>query len=281
MTSFAYYNENNPEAAAWLRELIKEGHIAPGVVDDRDMEDVVPDELHGFKQHHFCAGIGVWSYALRRAGWDDDRPVWTASLPCQPFSKPGSRIGFADHRHLWPVFFHLLVHGKPRDVVVIGEQVSSDGGLEWLDLISADLERADHAVGAVDTCAASVGAPHIRQRLYWLAQAGRAPVDPTGRLADAGLARLQGSTEAERPDQLAVGAHGVVGGHAAPGPVNGFWRDADWLLCEDQRWRVVEAGTFPMDAGAAARVGRLRGYGNALCAPQAEAFIVAAMEVLS
>ncbi|MCU3322178.1 DNA cytosine methyltransferase, partial [Enterobacter hormaechei subsp. steigerwaltii] len=39
--------------------------------------------------------------------------------------------------------------------------------------------------------------------------------------------------------------------------VNGFWRDADWLLCRDGKWRPVEPGTFPLVDGAAARLGRV------------------------
>ena len=82
----AYYNEIDPFAAQWLRELIKAGHIALGEVDTRSIENVAADDLAGFTQCHFFAGIGTWSYALRCAGWPDDRPVWTGSCPCQPFS---------------------------------------------------------------------------------------------------------------------------------------------------------------------------------------------------
>ena len=165
----AYYNEIDPFAADWLRELIRAGHIAPGEVDTRSIEDVAPDDLTGFAQCHFFAGIGTWSYALRRAGWADDRPVWTGSCPCQPFSAAGKRKGTADERHLWPAFFHLI--GQCRPVTVFGEQVASCDGLAWFDLVSSDLEGTGYAVGAVDTCAAGFGAPHIRQRLYWVAHA--------------------------------------------------------------------------------------------------------------
>jgi len=73
----AYYNEIDPHAAAWLRELIAGGFIADGEVDERSVLDVFPSDLKGFTQHHFFAGIGGWSLALRLAGWPDDRPVWT------------------------------------------------------------------------------------------------------------------------------------------------------------------------------------------------------------
>jgi DNA (cytosine-5)-methyltransferase 1 len=330
----AYYNENDPAAAAWLRELIKAGEIADGVVDDRGVEEVTAHDVRGFTQCHFFAGIGAWSLALRRGGWDDERPVWTASLPCQPFSNAGKREGVEDRRHLWPVFFRLMLAGKCPFVPVLGEQVSGRGGLEWFDLVSADLEGEGYAVGATDTCAAGFGAPHLRQRLYWLADAqiDRQHIEPgkrgepkgaglvgidqpddgvgAGGLADAdgghvGQGRKQRSGE-QRQQPEDGGADGLgladsggswtrreaaafmgrgdtpvaAGGGDRPGPVNGHWAAADWLPCRDNKWRPVEPGAFPLASGVAARVGRLRGYGNSLCVPQAEAFVRAAIDAL-
>ena len=165
----AYYNENDPHAAQWLRNLIDAGHIAPGQVDDRSITEVKPDDLDGFDQCHFFAGIGGWSYALRLAGWPDDRPVWTGSCPCQPFSTAGSRNAFDDERHLWPIFARLI--GECGASVVLGEQVASKDGRVWLAGVRADLEALGYSVGAADLCAAGVGAPHIRQRLWWVADA--------------------------------------------------------------------------------------------------------------
>src|SRR5688500_18876439 len=96
----------------------------------------------------------------------DERPVWTGSCPCQPFSAAGKGGGFVDDRHLWPEFFRLI--GERRPDTILGEQVASKDGLGWLDLVCADLEGADYACGSVDTCAAGFGAPHIRQRLFWI-----------------------------------------------------------------------------------------------------------------
>src|SRR5574337_839519 len=170
-TVTAYYNENDLRAAEWLRNLIGGGHIAPGIVDTRSIEEVRPDELKPFTQCHFFAGIGLWSHSLRLAGWADTGPCWTGSCPCQPFSVAGKGRGTADERHLWPAFFHLIAQRQPS--VIFGEQVASADGRTWLATVRSDLEATGYAVGAADLCAAGVGAPHIRQRLYWVADAER------------------------------------------------------------------------------------------------------------
>ena len=177
----AYYNEIDPYACDWLENLIFCGLIADGVVDRRSIVDVRPSDLAGFTQCHFFAGIGIWSHALRRAGWRDDRPVWTGSCPCQPFSAAGKGGGFDDERHLWPAWHHLVDQCGPP--VVLGEQVASKDALAWWDLVHSDLEVSDYAAGAADLCAAGVGAPHIRQRLFWVANGdagGRARVGRSG-----------------------------------------------------------------------------------------------------
>ena len=391
----AYYNEIDPYAAAWLRNLIKDGHIADGVVDERSISDVKPEELYEFTQCHFFAGIGVWSHALRSAGWEDNRPVWTGSCPCQPFSGAGTRKGMADERHLWPHWFHLIEECQPP--TVFGEQVASKDGLGWIDLVQADMEGADYAIGAFDLCSAGFGAPHIRQRLWFVADtdnprsqgwiSGRSDTQrqdqhrhigrsgTTDRLAYAeseqGASRDHGGEPREtgEPQQIQSGGSGsgTVGVDNAigngrhegrnrdhegdvgqkPDPVvedgrvgdtqhdgqsasseqrsndqdapddkkeqivpvqsegasisrddrsgdggkgggdtetrayetNGFWADADWLLCRDGKWRPVRPQSFPLAHGATARVGRLRAYGNAITAPVAQGLIESYMEV--
>jgi len=342
----ALYNEIDPFAAAWLRELSRRGHIAEGVVNESSVVQLDPVDVASATQFHTFAGIGVWSHALRLAGWPDDRPVWTGSCPCQPFSSAGKRGGFDDERHLWPAWFRLIE--KCRPPVIFGEQVASRDGLAWLDAVYAGLEGAGYAVGAVDLCAAGVGAPHIRQRLFFVAErmgnglgsrleghAGHGDGDggrshATRSATEAGAVGGLGDS-CEHGDRKHVGelprhegqhgertqnrnhasvVAGAVGGLAdddeggcaefsatrvhgngqrwddttrcvavgGPGPTNGHWRDADWLYCRDARWRPVEPGTFPLAHGAPQRVGRLRGYGNAIVAQATAEVIRAYME---
>jgi DNA (cytosine-5)-methyltransferase 1 len=165
----AYYNEIDPLKAAILREAIKADAIAPGDVDERSIVNVSADDLVGYTQCHFFAGGGFWSLALRQAGWPDERQVWTGSCPCPSFSAAGKGQGFSDPRHLWPYWARLIRECHPP--TIFGEQVSAAIGHGWLDLVQTDLEAEAYAVGKIVLGAASVGAPHIRQRLYFIAMA--------------------------------------------------------------------------------------------------------------
>lgn len=184
-----YYNEFDPAAAQWLRNLIAAGLIPAGDVDERSIEDVKPADLAGYTQCHFFAGIGGWPEALRLAGVPDDAPLWTGSCPCQPYSAAGKGGGSDDPRNLWWAFRWLIDQCRPA--AVLGEQVASKAGRGWLAGVRADLEALGYAVGAADLCAAGagpeaegwvgyedgsftwepviLGAPHIRQRLFWVA----------------------------------------------------------------------------------------------------------------
>lgn len=330
--SGAYYNEFDPGAAAWLRELIQRGLIALGEVDERSILDVSADDLRGFTQCHFFAGIGGWSYALRLAGWPDDMPVWTGSPPCQPFSSAGAQKGKDDERHLAPHFAALVADVRPA--ILFGEQVASasvfgtatkkagravtgEPEWAWLDDLFGRLEDAHYACGASDIPAAGVGAPHIRQRTFFGAvrladaeckqsygrRAGQEVSEPgtlqrTERLRDViGLADAvrsgqprQGQvgrscdTEAQRDREehrtLNDSRSGGMANDQRPNTPHGGWADADWLYCRDGKWRPVESGTFPLAHGVSARVGRLRGYGNAIVPQAAAAFITSFTEAI-
>jgi DNA (cytosine-5)-methyltransferase 1 len=267
-----FYNENDRRKAAWLRHLIEEGVIAHGVVDERSIHEVQPEDVAGFDQCHFFAGIGLWSLCLRRAGWPDDRPVWTGSCPCGPFSAAGLRKGFDDPRHLWPEWFRLIRERRPD--VLFGEQ-SADADA-WLDLVQTDLEGCRYAFGAADIPAAGFGGAHRRQRFGFVADADnaewwsdRAPWHD-GRWPKTGWIKGHGHP---RDGGEAGWLAAVDGGHTGPerlqrggqhGQLSPDGRACDWLPCSDGAWRPVESGTFPLAHEDPARLVRLRGYGDAI-----------------
>lgn len=282
---YAYYNEIDPYAAQWLRNLIAGGHIAQGEVDERSIHEVQPQDIIEFLQCHFFAGIGGWSLALRIAGWPDDKPVWSGSAPCQPFSVAGKGEGASDERHLWPEFFRLIRECKPR--VIFGEQVEAAINHGWLDLVQDDLEGEGYSFGAVGLPAASVGAPHIRQRLWFVADANE------NGLRESAIGEFHHDEHhvescsnpismADANDEGLQGWGGVqeCGGQVHPGSgcVAGFWSDAIWLPCRDGKERPAKPSIFPLAHGLPGRVGQFRAYGNAIVPQVGAEFVKAYME---
>ena len=283
MKARAYYNEINPYAAQWLRNLILAGVIADGDVDERSIEDVKPYELTGYTQCHFFAGIGVWSYALRQAGWADNRRVWTGSCPCQPFSAAGKGDGVDDERHLWPAWQWLIQQCQPD--VIFGEQVKSAIQHSWLDLVQSDLEGLGYTVAPFVLPACGFGAPHIRERLFFVADSK--PWQLEGResqllcrLGDTLSEGLEGHTW-DVCDWNQSGRFDEKTGRptAPPGLLGGFWKSAGWLPFTDGKVRPVEPGTPPLAYGTPSDMELLQAYGNGIVAPVASAFIKSFMEV--
>ena len=226
-----YYNEFDPNAAAWLRELIAQGSIPNGIVDERSITELTPTDLHGYTQCHFFAGIGGWSLALQLAGIPSSQPLWTGSCPCQPFSSAGKQLSTADERHLWPVFAELIRQCRPP--IVLGEQVASNAARnDWLPGVRLDLEAMGYSFGAADLCAPCageigegrivrgdqttwerviIGHPHIRQRIYWVAD---------NRLADTnGEQAVATDTPRFYPESGSSSPHGTTDG--IPDPMRG------------------------------------------------------------
>ena len=300
-----YYNEWDSFAADWLRELIKDGLIPDGEVDNRSIADVRPEDLKEFTQCHFFAGIGGWSRALQLAGWSSDRPVWTGSPPCQSFSTAGKGKGKDDERHLWPVFFTLIRECQPP--TVFGEQVAAAIRHGWLDDLQNDFEAEGYAAGAVVLPAGSIGAPHKRERLFFVA-------DPCGERCggkewggEAEEKRQSERHSSERSGDSSVGnaehdgSYGAEVGRSAFETSNcdkkgqdvscesegagrseiardiRFWDDSTTIYCRDGKYRSIptEPALFPMANGISNRVGLLRGAGNAIV-PQAAAEIIKA-----
>ena len=255
-------------------------------IDSRSIKDVRASDLSGFSRCHFFSGIAGWEHALRIAGWDPRRPVWTGSCPCQSYSVAGKQKGDADDRNLWPDWFRLIRECRPD--TIFGEQVANAIRHGWLDGISSDLEGEGYTVGAVVLGAHSVGASHQRQRLYWVAHRAMADDGSVGHSGLQGPQRRGGGSRGR--DQWIAGATSVVNA----------WSDYDIIHCADGKARRTQSGLFPLAHGlpsgmvpsgdpsiqevkatAEGRVMRLRGYGNSIVPQVASAFIKAFMETLT
>jgi DNA (cytosine-5)-methyltransferase 1 len=268
-----YYNEIDKFCIEWLKNLIAAKQIPDGVIDTRPIQEVRPDDLKEFIQCHFFCGVGGWPYAAKLARWPTDKPLWTGSCPCQPFSSAGKQQGFNDPRHLWPDFFRLIRARRPA--CILGEQTSAKAGYAWLDRVGADLDSEDYTWRACDIPSACVNAPNIRNRIYWLAeparelQHGRRNARKKGRIefanrsgADGGLEHaycalsregwLQRSREQLRTSQDS-------------GASDNFWRNYKLLGPDPNgKYRRVKSGVRLLAHGVSGRVGKLRGYGNAI-----------------
>lgn len=299
----AWYNENDNAAADILETLMGLNVIAPGVVDRRSIVDVQPADLVGFTQHHFFAGGGLWSVAARLAGWPDERPVWTASCPCQPFSQMGRRGGINDSRHLWPHLFRLWSAFRPS--VGFGEQVTGPSGRAWFDGICSDLEGINVAARAFDIPACSVNAPHERNRLYWCAvDEKRCALDNAGRAGLEGLGRHGSGPAGRAISHRSTSSANVRGGVSsdASGFIgwqgnesiwqqsdNGFdsrissgfdpWAGSEWIECHDQKARRCKPGIRFLADGIPGRLDLWRVAGNAIVPALAAEVIGAFMDV--
>ena len=287
-----YYTDHDPGVCRWLDTLVYFGDLPSGEVDPRCVSEITPETVAHHRRCHFFAGIGGWAHALELAGWPEDRPVWTASLPCQPFSQAGRQTGTDDDRHLWPTFRNLVEQCLPA--TLFGEQVASPLGRTWLASVQTDLEALGYTTAAADLCAAGIGSPHIRQRIYWCAI----------RVADGNGTGLEVLREQPPWRELAsVERDSTVGGmvqpdgagrepgraateaaryrgSSEPAGCTDPWGFIQQVPCADGKSRPIEPGIEPLVNGLPGRMGLLRGYGNAIVSQVAEVFIRSVMECL-
>jgi DNA (cytosine-5)-methyltransferase 1 len=233
---------------------MRDGLIPQGDVDERDIEDVKKEDLEGYTQAHFFAGIGGWPLALALAGVPDDFPLWTGSCPCQDFSVAGNQPGFEGEKDLWPEFHRLIAARRPA--LVFGEQVEAavrvgDKRQSWLDRLASDLRETGYEVGSAVLSALLVGANHRRERIYFVA-------DSDG--------------ESRTPVLKPLGhSEGFDFWH-------GFWEDRVWFKGSDGKKHGREPNSRLVDDGLPATLALLRGAGNAIVPQLAAEFVSAFFE---
>lgn len=160
--------------------------------------------------------------------------VICGGYPCQPFSTAGKRQGENDERHLWPYVREAISHLRPRYAIL--ENVRghlSLGGLTVIGELAAIGYDAEWRI----VSAASVGAPHRRDRIFIVAYPN------CGRQQEC-------QPESEQATRTCFGGTG-----------NGRQPD-DWWEVEPAVGRVAD--------GVSCRVDRLRGLGNAVVPQVAE-----------
>lgn len=250
------------------------GLLPIGKIFQRDIRELTPDDVRGYDQFHFFAGLGGWPLALEMAGWNE--PCWTGSCPCQPFSAAGKRRGFADERHLWPHWLPLIEKCNPPNL--FGEQVASGDGREWFSRVRLDLENMDYVCGCADLCAAGVSAPHIRQRLYWVADSNMPCEDKRSPSGEQPLRNSDSEHHKRMGFGFGFGLEGSKNVEETRQPFPAPWSTSKLIACPDGLRRVpVEPSFFPLANGVSRRMERVRAAGNAIIPQVAAEFVNAFM----
>jgi DNA (cytosine-5)-methyltransferase 1 len=277
--TLAVYNEINLNAAAALRELIRLGVIAPGVVDTRSIKEVSAYDYREFQQWHFFAGGGLWSVAARGAGWPDARPLGTASCPCQPFSQAGEQLGTDDPRHLWPDLYRIIRTARDAGFgpsVWMGEQVAGKAGYDWFHGVRADMAREAINARTVDIPACAVDAPHERNRLYWVAVGHSDAMRQPQRqgIVDDERRRIGNADEG-------CGYGSVAHTQCAGGQGSVQWVDGEWIVCHDGKARRAKSDIPMLVNGMAGRSHLWSLVGNSIVPVIAQEVIAAFLDAES
>jgi len=311
-----YYNEIDPDVCLWLKQLIEDKLIPDGDIDTRSIKEVTGNDIKSYKHCHFFSGIAGWALALNIANWPIDREVWTGSCPCQPYSIAGQKKGNEDGRNLWPEMHRLIKERKPS--VVIGEQVASKDGRLWLSGVFSDLEVLAYNRAGADLCGASIGSPHIRQRLYWLAHSqynGCNTSKEATTIQDCNQSnrRVHRRGSCGMDDSIEQGLEGYAGDGSVVdkqrrisqdeiGSITktSVWSDFGTVYCRDGRRRRIKSGLAPVVNGVSERMVsinnqdtkidedyslvankiRIKAYGNAIIPQLASVFIESCMEII-
>lgn len=190
--------------------------------------------------------------------YEGQADIITGGFPCQPFSSSGKRAGKDDNRFLWPQMLRAIQEIKPKWVVA--ENVSGiftiEKGLVF-EQVCVDLEDVGYEVQPYCIPAASINAPHKRDRWWFVATNSR-------RSLQQGMEE-QGNSNKE-----------VITGDAdfTKRSTNASRPLRSW----DDGWVQVAAEFCGMDDGVPYRVDRLKGLGNAIVPQVAEIILQAIKE---
>ena len=183
--------------------------------------------------------------------------VLSGGFPCQPFSTAGRRKGTTDDRYLWPEMYRIIGEVRPRWVV--GENVP--GLLAWskglvFEQVLLDLEAEGYEAWAVILPVAGIGAPHRRDRIWFIAHAGREAGGRWEDTADGSIDHGEGAEQGQKTN--------VVGGLCAAG----ITADADGGKCktgvgvQDGERKPAIADGCEVDVPNADGGGRSKGRGD-------------------
>ena len=213
---------------------------------------------------------------IKQINWGDVvRPdVICGGYPCQPFSTAGKRNGTDDPRHLWPWVREAISQLRPKYAIL--ENVRGHVTL-GLSAVLGDLASIGYDAEWQIVSAASVGAPHQRDRIIILAY----PKSDRERRGHFNCPReIQ-----ERPQvQVKVGGSscimadddskrdGINGSQRAAEQTRIFWghnarREATNV---SRHWWTTEPDVGRVAHGVPSRVDRLKGLGNAVVPQVAE-----------
>lgn len=180
--------------------------------------------------------------------------IITGGFPCQPFSVAGKKKGEKDERNLWPEMFRIIRLCKPSWVVC--ENVS--GAAPYIKkVVKPDLEDEGFEVWPFSISAATMGAPHPRERIWVVANA------QTNRWEGSICGNIENGNNPGWPELQSSGS-----------------LDPRLFIFEEFEKRMGEPAVFSLDDGLPKRVAFLGGYGNAIVPQIAELFFLLIKEII-
>jgi len=192
--------------------------------------------------------------------------IITGGFPCQSFSVAGKQKGTSDSRYLWPEMFRIIKIFKPR--YVIGENVRGIVNIEngmVFETVCSNLEDEGYEVQPFLIPAASVGAPHRRERIWFIASLANAESIGTGesrefnqeeRSEGSGSTQLDGSSSNDANTNSTRS--------------QGFWGEHELRDGKEEEqtsrdgWWLVEPNVGRVAHGVSGRVHRLKALGNSI-----------------